>query len=280
VAQAGFSGLLWTPEVREAGTPEELIRRLQSVVFSPLAMINAWYLRNPPWKQVNRAENNAGHFSEGWESVEAKCREILELRMKFIPILNAAFVRYHREGLPPFRALVMDYPDDPQTHAVDDEYLMGDNLLVAPVIVGSRGRGRPETTSGPASTSGQSVRQVYLPEGDWYDFWTGARHTGRQQITVSVPLEHIPLFVKAGAVLPLAAPTLSTDDPAAWNLTALVFGDGRRPATLFEDDASFSPQLTEVQLEWDAAAHSGRIKRTGPAQKTGYTVLEWKPVPP
>jgi alpha-D-xyloside xylohydrolase len=281
VSQAGFSGLLWTPEVREAATPEELIRRLQSVVFSPLAMINAWYLRNPPWKQVNRAENNTGHFADGWENVQAKCREILELRMKFIPILHAAFVRYHREGLPPFRALVMDYPDDPQTYTVDDEYLMGDNLLVAPVIVGgnSRGRGRPEILPATASGGGQSVRQVYLPAGDWYDFWTGARHTGRQQITVSVPLEHIPLFVKAGAVLPLAAPTLSTDDPAGWNLTALVFGDGSRPATLFEDDGSFDPQLPEVQLEWNAASHSGRIKRTGPEQKPSYSVLEWKPMP-
>ncbi len=278
VSQAGFSGLLWTPEVREAATPDELMRRLQSVVFSPLAMINAWYLRNPPWKQVNRAQNNAGHFADGWQSIEAKCREILEMRMKFIPILHAAFVRYHREGLPPFRALVMDYPDDPQTHTVDDEYLMGDNLLVAPILVAGHGRATPGSAPAPAS-GGQSVRQVYLPAGDWYDFWTGARHTGHQQIKVSVPVEQIPLFVKAGTVLPLAQPTLSTDDPAAWNLTALVFGDGSRSTTLFEDDGSCAPQLTEVQLEWDAAAHSGRLKRNGREQKPSYTVVEWKPVP-
>jgi alpha-D-xyloside xylohydrolase len=279
VSQAGFCGLLWTPEVREATTPEELLRRLQSVVFSPLAMINAWYLRNPPWKQVNRAQNNAGQFADGWQTVETRCREILEMRMKFIPILHAAFVRYHREGLPPFRALVMDYPEDPQTHTVDDEYLMGENILVAPIIVGSRGHGRQESSSVAAPAGGQSTRQVYLPAGEWYDFWTGARHTGQQQISVTVPLEHIPLFVKAGSVLPLAQPTLSTDDSAPWNLTALVFGDGSRSAALFEEDGSFAPRLTEVQLEWDATAHSGRIKRNGPEQKTGYTVVEWKAVP-
>src|SRR6185437_5198548 len=106
-----------------SATPVELIRRLESAVFSPLTMINAWYLRNPPWKQVRREENNQGHFAEDWERTEAQCRTLLELRMKFIPWLHAAFVRYHQEGLPPFRALVMDFPEDPGSRTVDDEYL-------------------------------------------------------------------------------------------------------------------------------------------------------------
>ena len=110
IPQAGFCGLLWAPEVRDSANPVELVRRLESAAFSPLAMINAWYLRNPPWKQVNRQENNAGRFADGWEKVEEQCRGIMQLRMEFIPWLQAAFVRYHREGLPPFRALVMTSP--------------------------------------------------------------------------------------------------------------------------------------------------------------------------
>ena len=265
LAQSGFSGLLWTPEVRDAsGGPDELVRRMQAVAFSPLAMVNAWYLKNPPWKQVNRAANNADRFADDWEKAEAQCRAVIELRMKFIPYLHAAFTRYHREGLPPFRAVVMDYPDDPEAQTIDDEYLMGDSLLVAPVIIGSRG-GR---------ASGQTTRSVYLPDGDWYDFWTVECFTGKRRMTVNVPLDRIPLFVKAGTILPLATPTLHTDDPVSWQLTVQVYGDGTRTARLFEDDGTFSPALPEVRLEWDAAKKTGRI--TGAAR---YTIKEWKAVP-
>ena len=64
---SGFTGLLFCPEVRDAESAEDLIRRMQSVVFSPLAMINGWYVQNPPWKQMNREANNAGEFAPGWE---------------------------------------------------------------------------------------------------------------------------------------------------------------------------------------------------------------------
>lgn len=272
VAQSGFSGLLWTPEVRDAsGGPDELVRRLQAVAFSPLAMINAWYLKNPPWKQVNRAANNAGRFADDWEKAEAQCRTVIELRMKFIPYLHAAFVRYHREGIPPFRAVVMDYPDDPETHNLDDEYLMGDSLLVAPIIIDSRGgQDRSQT----AADSGEMVRSVYLPAGDWYDFWTGERFTGKRRLAVHVPLDRIPLFVKAGTILPLATPTLHTDDPASWNLTVQVYGNGALPTKLFEDDGAFTPALPDVCFEWDAAKKVGRI--TGAKR---YTVTRWKYLP-
>ena len=268
VAQSGFSGLLWTPEVRDAsGGPDELVRRMQAVAFSPLAMVNAWYLKNPPWKQVNRSANNADRFADDWEKAEAQCRAVIELRMQFIPYLHAAFARYHREGLPPFRALVMDYPDDPETQTIDDEYLMGDSLLVAPVIIGARG-GRGN------AANRETTRSVYLPEGDWVDFWTGEWFAGKRRLTVNVPLDRIPLFVKAGTILPLATPTLHTDDPASWQLTVQVYGDGARSARLFEDDGSFTPALPEVRLEWDAAKKVGRV--TG---ATRYTVTEWKTLP-
>jgi len=281
LVQAGFSGLLWTPEVREAANPEELLRRLESTVFSPLAMINAWYLRNPPWKQVNRAANNQGRFAEGWTNVEAQCREILELRMKFIPCLHAAFVRYHREGLPPFRALVMDYPDDPQTRTIDDEYMMGDSLLVAPVIVGSTNArtGRPADRAGGDAASASATRAVYLPAGEWHDFWTGERRPGRQQINVTVPVGHIPLFVKTGTILPLAQPTLDTDDPASRNLTIFVYGDGGSTTTLYEDDGSWSPDLGSVQFSWDSVSQTGRVLRASAARTNTYQILDWKQIP-
>ena len=85
--------------------------------------------------------------------------------------------------------------------------------------------------------------------------------------------------MKAGAVLPLARPTLHTDDPDSWKLTALVYGDGSRAAQLFEDDGAFAPQLTETLLEWDAVAQTGRVDRRANAATARYTVGEWKNIP-
>ncbi|MGA2770278.1 MAG: glycoside hydrolase family 31 protein [Bryobacteraceae bacterium] len=255
LANAGFSGLLWTPELRNAQNTEDLVRRLQSVALSPMALINAWYIKSPPWKQVERNANNAGRFDPNWEEVEARCRSVMEMRMRLIPYLHAAFVRYHREGLPPFRGVVMDYPDDPRTWPVDNQFMMGESLMVAPAF------------------AGEPARAVYLPAGDWFDFWSGKRYSGKQSIQVNPPLEQIPVFVKAGTILPLAEPTLHTDDPASWRLTVQVYGDHPTPATLYEDDGGWNPALTEVALVWDSERHSGSMKRSGSGR---YEVAEWK----
>jgi alpha-D-xyloside xylohydrolase len=181
---AGFSGLLWCPEVRDAASEEDLIGRLQSVVFSPLAMVNAWYIRNPPWKQIEREQNNAGHFSDGWEHLQERCKEIISWRMQLLPYLHAAFAVYQRDGMPPFRALLMDYPDDTALANVDDEYLMGDRLLIAPLF------------------AGEADRHVALPKGEWHDLWTGTPVSGGRKFTVFRDARNIPVFVKSGSVLP------------------------------------------------------------------------------
>jgi alpha-D-xyloside xylohydrolase len=256
VAKAGFSGLLWTPEVRDARTDEDLVRRLQAVAFSPMALINAWYIRNPPWMQIHRDANNKGQLAPDWERLEAACRSILELRMRFVPYLHAAFVRYHREGLPPFRALVMDFPDDPQTWTVDDQFMMGAGLMVAPVV------------------AGQPDRAIYLPEGTWFDYWTGARHDGKRSIKVTVPLEQIPLFLKEGTLLPLADASSHTGDPAARRLTVLVGGDGAGSASVFEDDEGVPPALSEVRLSWNGQA--GAVERVGEHAGPRYEIAGWR----
>jgi len=260
IAHASFSGLLWTPEVRDASSDEDLIRRVQAVVFSPMALINAWYIKNPPWKQIDRDANNKGELAENWERLEQTCRSALELRMRFLPLIHAAFVRYHREGLPPFRALVMDYPDDPQTWAIDDQYVVGNDVIVAPVV------------------AGHAQRSVYLPAGDWFDFWSGARYAGGHSITIDVPLEQVPLFARAGALLPLADVTTHTDDPGAWALTVLVCGDGSVATSIFEDDEGLPAGLAEVHLTWDASTGRGTVERSREHPGRRYDVSAWRPL--
>jgi alpha-D-xyloside xylohydrolase len=261
IANAGFAGLLWCPEVRDAKNTEDLLRRLQTVVFSPVAMINTWYIRNPPWKQVDREKNNAGEFADGWKETEAACRKLIELRMQFVPYLYAAFVRYYRDGRPPFRALVLDYPEDKETWLIDNQYLMGEDLLVAPLVAGETGR------------------DVYLPDGEWIDFSTGQTHQGKQTIKPKVAVEQIPVFVKNGTLLPLAQPTLHTSTDGAFELTVRVYGNGDRSCTLYEDDGSISPTFTNVALIWEGETSQGSLVRSGPEQKRQYRVKDWHKVP-
>ena len=260
VANMGFSGLLWTPELRNAKDEEDLVRRLQSAVFSPMALINAWYIKHPPWKQVDRAANNAGQLARNWEHAEALCRSVMQLRMRFLPYLYAAFVQYYQQGLPPFRPLVMDHPGDPQTWTIDNQYWMGDSLIVAPVV------------------AGESTRSVYLPAGDWFDYWTGRRQPGGQHVDVQATLEQIPLFVKDGSVLPLAEPALYADDPASWQIRATVYGSGPATATLYEDDGELPPNPHPVNLNWNAATRSGSVARSAGNPVPRYEVIEWRAI--
>jgi len=265
VVNGGFCGLLWSPEVRHAEGPEELVRRLQTVVMSPQALINGWYIRNPPWKQWETKKNNAGELAENYPAVEAMCRDVLSMRMRLIPYLYAAFARYHWEGLPPFRALVMHFPDDPNVWNIEDAYLMGDSLLVAPLL------------------TGQTQRPVYLPSGAWYDFWTHARHEGGRTIECAKGLEEIPIFVREGTLLPLAEPVECVGPDTTFELTVHVFGN--RPATfeLYEDDGVTHNhdrgKQNRVVLQWNGQA--GTVTRAGGYKgPERYRVVEWKPGDP
>jgi alpha-D-xyloside xylohydrolase len=165
--------------------------------------------------------------------------------------------------MPPFRALVLDYPDDPHTYAIDDQFILGDRLLAAPVV------------------AGETHRSIYLPKGDWMDFWSGTAYTGGQTYDLEVPLEIIPLFVKAGALLPLAHPSAHTADPASFTIDVRVFGDGSLPFTLYEDDgltlAYENGDYNQVTLTWDPNVHTGRLLRSGGYSGPQYTITAWEP---
>ncbi len=194
VVNAGFSGLLWTPEVRHAGNARELIRRVQSVVFSVHALINAWYLDDMPWIALGCTD---------------EIRELFRLRMSLVPYLYAAFHAYHETGRPPLRALVCDYQDQGDSWNVDDEYLFGDSIIVAPIMVDDAG-------------NDPGKREVWLPEGEWYDFFTGERVPAGKR---TVETKGIPVYVKGGTLLPLAKPVQHVADDTRFEIELREFGD-------------------------------------------------------
>lgn len=222
---SGFCGVLWTPEVRGSKTAEEWLRRFQTVVFSPMAMLNAWASGTKPWS-----------FPEVAEQV----KEYALLRMRMMPYWYTEFARYHFDGIPPFRAMNLepgfipteaesqeqrnaDLETNPYLEAVSreikDQYMAGEYLLVAPLF------------------AGQTQRTVVLPKGNWYDFYTGEYVGNGQTITVSPGLDRIPVFVKDGAIIPLMEPVLHT--PAAgqkMNLEIRHYGKADGQYRLYDDD--------------------------------------------
>ena len=152
----------------------------------------------------------------------------------------------------------MDYPDDPAVRKISSQFLVGDNMLVAPVM------------------EGEKSRKVYLPEGDWYDFWTSKKFTGKTEYVFDVPLEQIPVFLKSGSILPLSKVTLHTDDPESWKLSLLVFGDDIRPTILYEEDGTSKPEFAEVRLSWDNYDRKVKTERKNNSKGTQYKVDGWK----
>lgn len=246
LVNSGFCGLLWCPEVRDASSSEDLIRRLQTVVFSPLAMINAWYIANPPWMQQDKDKNNRSEFAPDWQDIEVRCREIIGWRMQLLPYLKAAFERYSRDGTPPVRALAMDYPDDRELAEIDDEFLVGDRMLVAPVF------------------AGEKTRRVILPKGRWCSFWTGEIVEGGSGFTVETSLDRIPVYVKGDSIFPMGGIGDSTQDEATRQIVVRVYGDGSLPFIL-GDNGTASQLWLDRENQSQIASH-GR----------GYVIQRWQ----
>ena len=258
---AGFSGLLWGPEVRTASSVEDFYRRLEVAIFSSDAVLNSWFIPNPPWDQVDRKKNERNEFMPDRDAVAGGVRELLRMRMSFIPYLYSAFCKYHKTGKPPIRALLLDFPEDPKTRQIDDEFMFGDSVLAAPMF------------------AGDANRKVYLPAGDWFDFWTHAKISGGKAIDVTNSVGQIPLFVKGGTLLPLAEPVEFVEAGTCFDITVNVVGEKAADFSLCEDDglttAYAKGQQNQIVLHVDGNSHA--IRRSGNYHgPERYKITSWK----
>ena len=219
MVNAGFSGLLWCPEVRDCLNGDDLLRRLQTVVFSAHSLVNSWRIPNPPWKQTDIDKNLMGEEMKEAKYYTNEVRKLFELRMSLLPYLYSSFMKYSKQGIPPIRALVMDYPDDLTVRMIDDEYLFGESILVCPLTY-EEGKDR----------------KVYLPEGDWYHFFTKEKYKGGTWIEVHVEYQEIPVFVKGGSILPFAKPVNYVDKNTVFEIRVEDYGAEEAEFILYEDD--------------------------------------------
>jgi alpha-glucosidase len=127
-------------------------------------------------------EREPWSFGEPYTAIN---RKFIELRYRLMPYFYSAFWEHHRYGFPIIRPIVMHEQEQLSNHFRQDEFTYGDKILVCPVF-----------------EPGQKSRKVYLPKGKWYNFWTHEVLEGGTEVTVATPLENIPLFVKAGSVIP------------------------------------------------------------------------------
>lgn len=223
LCNSSFIGVLWTPEARSSKTSEEWLRRMQSVCFSPMAMLNAWADGTKPWT---------------FPDVANEVKEVMQLRMQLLPYLYNSFSQYAFEGKPPVRAMNLEpgfsfeateqkgdlnSTENPYEMAVKkdirDQYMLGDYLLVAPMF------------------ASDTKRTVVLPRGDWYDFYTGEWVGNGSVLEITPGLSKIPLFVKEGGMIPMIPALLHTPKKgASLPLTIRYYGKTEHTSTLYDDD--------------------------------------------
>jgi alpha-glucosidase (family GH31 glycosyl hydrolase) len=172
---AGMSGYsTWGPDILSSGSDKELwMRWVEFGALTPVMRDHVWMKPEHSWNLWSDAETTA-HW-----------RRYAMLHSSLLPYFETYAEEAHRTGIPILRHLGLEYPDDPRATRAEYEYLLGQDILVAPVVSG-----------------GAAMRTFYLPKGEWVNFWGGDRLMGGQDVTVSSPVDTIPIVVRAGSVLP------------------------------------------------------------------------------
>jgi alpha-glucosidase/alpha-D-xyloside xylohydrolase len=174
-------------------------------------------------------------------AVEPICQKYLNLRYQLMPYTYTITRESHDTGLPLMRALWLHYQNDPEAAKLGDEYLWGRNLLIAPVV----------------EKAAQS-RRVYLPAGDWFDWWTGEKTSGGEWIERPVDLATMPIYVRAGAIIPLDPVRQYVAQPVSEPTTLRVYPGADGAFTLYDDDGQSlgylrgaDPTAVWIRFRWN-----------------------------
>jgi alpha-D-xyloside xylohydrolase len=166
-------------------TPETHMRYAQWALMSPVAR----YFWRPP-----EIDDTRFPWSHGPEA-EANFRKYTELRYRLLPYFAALAWEAHQSGLPMLRPLALEFQNDSRLAGVEDQALLGDGLMICPVV-----------------EAGATNRRVQLPQGTWHDFWTGQSWQGPGEIEYPAPLERLPILVRGGTILPMGPVLQSIPD--------------------------------------------------------------------
>ncbi len=240
-------------------TGELYVRWFQFSAFCPLFRSHGrtWHLRLPwGWNTGQLGPDEIRSYSDAANPdsselrnphVEPICRQYLQWRYRLLPYLYSLVREGYETGMPILRALWLHYPRDSAAVARGDEYLWGRDLLVAPVL-----------------EKGATARRLYLPADLWYDFWTEERLEGGREIERSVDLATLPLYVRAGTILPLGPVKQYTAERSEEPLTLVIYPGADGEFTIYEDDgvtfAYHRGEWMKIQLQWQDRARRLRVQ--------------------
>ena len=249
----GLSGIpYWGTDIggfvpTEEYTGELYARWFQFAAFTPLFRSHGvdWRLHLPwGWNTGDigfpetRTPFNPNPAELHNAAIEPICKKYLELRYQLMPYLYSAVHETCETGMPIIRALWLHYPDDSAAVARGDEYLYGRDILVAPV-----------------AEKGATSRSLYLPRGTWLDYWTQEKLEGGREIIRKADLETIPLYIRAGAVLPMGPVKQYTGENLDGPLTLWIYPGADGTSSLYEDDGEtfdyHKGEYMQVDIEWN-----------------------------
>ncbi|MCY7401445.1 MAG: glycoside hydrolase family 31 protein [Nocardioides sp.] len=227
----------------DLGYRELYLRWMQTAVFVPVFRSHGRCTPREPWR-----------FGEPGDAVYDAITASLRLRYRLLPYLYSLAGWTSRRGYTPMRALAFDFRHDPRVFDIVDQFMLGPSLLVCPVTRAMH--------HGPGSTPLEGVEQsrsVYLPAGcGWYDFWTGERHHGGQRVSADAPLEHIPVFVREGSILPLGPEVQHSGESVAGPVEVRIYAGCDGGFDLYDDAGDGygyeDGELSITPLRWDDTA--------------------------
>jgi len=191
----------------QVADPELYVRWCQFGMFSPIAHL--FGMEHPNYKEPWRYGAEALTIFTQYD----------QLRYRLIPYLYAAYFESYRTGSPVMQAMVFNYPQDVNTYNIDDQYFFGDQMMVCPVTV-----------------KGAKSRVIYLPEGEWVDYWTGEKFRGRTNILALTPLAKLPVYIKAGAIIPMQPDMQYFGEKPLDPLILDIYPSGNSSYKIYEDD--------------------------------------------
>jgi alpha-glucosidase len=225
----------------EAPTAELYTRWLQSGILYPFFRTHTAFGTpdQEPWS-----------YGPQWETYN---RRAIELRYELLPHIYNAMHETSVSGLPAMRPLMLDYPDDPATYGMDDEYLFGSDLLLAPVL-----------------REGAMTRDFYLPRGTWVDVWTGRSYEGGRGHSIAITPGSIPLFARGGSFIFRQPVVQHTGEMPGQPLIVEVYASDRGESSFYEDDGqsfeyekgqrvirTFAQERTGTRVQVTASAANG-----------------------
>lgn len=243
---AGFSGAVPTPELYKRSTTMS--------AFSPIMQLHSESANPSPSEE--RTPWNVQALT-GDNTIISHFAKYTNIRFNLLPYIYSEATKSAATGIPMMRAMALEYPEDTNTHHLDAQYMFGDSLLIAPIV-----------------DQGATTKSIYLPGGEWIDFFWGAQRPGNQTISYYAGVDDIPVFVKAGSILPMnlnsdydLGGTIGNSMTSYTNLTFRVFPSGTTSYDWNDDIGGSMKTITSTE-EYD----SNKVTISLPATTTTATL--------